>query len=80
VAGSHVGRSNSDPLRVPPAVGQFPHDSGGCSFVELFGFVHNGGGGRSDGTDVLQNEQLRSAIICDAEDVEEQPGSLSVEP
>lgn len=50
VAGSHVGRGKSDPFRMPPAVGQFSHDAGGRSFVESpFGFVHNGGGGSSDG-------------------------------
>jgi hypothetical protein len=39
-----------DPFRIPPAVGQFSHDAGGCSFEEFsFLFVHNGGGGSSDG-------------------------------
>jgi hypothetical protein len=46
---SHVGRAKMHPLRIPPAVGQFSQDSGGRALVELaFGFVHNGGGGRSD--------------------------------
>jgi hypothetical protein len=66
---------------VPPAVGQFSHDSGGRAFFESpFGFVHNGGGGRSDGADVLQSEPPRTASICDVEDVEEQAASLPVKP
>jgi hypothetical protein len=81
VAGSHIGRGKSDPLRVPPAVGQFSQDAGGCPFVELaFFFVHNGGGGSSDGADVLQSEAPRTASVGDVEDVEEQPGALAIEP
>jgi len=46
---SNIGRGKSDPFRIPPAVGQFSQDAGGRSFFEVaFGFVHNGGGGRSD--------------------------------
>lgn len=81
MAGSHIGRGKSDPLRVPPAVGQFSQDAGGCPFVELaFFFVHNGGGGSSDGADVLQSEAPRTASVGDVEDVEEQPGALAIEP
>jgi hypothetical protein len=66
---------------MPPAVGQFSHDAGSRAFVELaFGFVHNGGGGSSDGADVLQSEAPRIAIVRNVEDVEEQPASLAVEP
>lgn len=81
MAGSHVGRRKSEPFRVPPAVGQFSHDSGGRALVELaFGFVHNGGGGSSDGADVLQSEKPRAATIGEVEDVEEEPASLAVKP
>lgn len=53
------------PFRMPPAVGG--------AFVELaLGFVHNGGPGRSDSCDVLQKQPCRTAIVCDAEHVEEQ--------
>lgn len=81
VAGTHVGRGKSDPFRVPPAVGQFSHDSGGCSFVKLaFLFVHNGGGCSSDGADVLQSEAPRTAIVGNVEDVEKEAGALAVKP
>ena len=81
MAGTHVGRGKSEPFRVPPAVGQFSHDAGGRAFVESpFGFVHSGGGGSSDGADVLQNESLRVAIVGDVEDVEEQAASLPIKP
>lgn len=79
MAGAHVGRRKSDPLRVPPAVGQFSHDAGGCALEEIaFGFVHSGGGGSSDGTDVLQKEPARTAIVGDVQDVEEQAGTLAI--
>jgi hypothetical protein len=66
---------------MPPAVGQFSHDSGGRSFVKSpFGFVHNGGGGRRDACDVLQSEPPRTAIVGNVEDVEEQAAALSVQP
>lgn len=66
---------------MPPAVGQFSHDSGGSSFVEFaFFFVHNGGGGSSDGADVLQLEPPRTASVRDVKDVEEQAAALAVEP
>ena len=72
MAGTHIGRGKSDPFRVPPAVGQFSQDSGGRSLFEIaFGFAHNGGGGRSDACDVLQNEELRSAIVGNVEHIEE---------
>jgi len=81
VAGTHIGRGKSDPFRVPPAVGQFSHDSGGRALVEIpFGFVHNGGGGRSDACDVLQKEEPRTAIVGNVDDAEEEPGALAVEP
>ena len=81
VAGAHVGRRKSDPFRVPPAVGQFSHDAGGGAFFENpFGFVHSGGGGSSDGADVLQKEPLRIAIVGDVEDVEEQARALAIKP
>jgi hypothetical protein len=68
------------PFRVPPAVGQFSHDAGGCALIKLaFCFVHNGGGGSSDACDVLQSEPARTASIGDVEDVEEQAGSPAVE-
>jgi hypothetical protein len=66
---------------MPPAVGQFSHDSGGCALFESpFGFVHNGGGGRSDACDVLQKEPARTASVGNVEDVEEEPGALAVKP
>jgi hypothetical protein len=80
MAGAHVGRGKSEPFRVPPALGQFSHDAGGCAFVELaFGLVHNGGGGRSDACDVLQKEEPRTAIVGNIEDVEEEAGALAIE-
>jgi hypothetical protein len=70
-----------DPFRIPPAVGQFPQDSGGRTFFEFaFFLVHNGGGGRSDATDVLQNEEPRIAIVCNSDDLEEKTGSFAVKP
>lgn len=79
MAGTHVGRGNSNPLRIPPEIGQLPHDSGGCALFESpFGFVHSGGGGSSDACDVLQKEPLRAAITGDAQDLEEKPGSGAV--
>ena len=64
---------------MPPAVGQFSQDAGGRSLVEsAFGFVHNGGGGRSDACDVLQKEEPRSASVGNVEDVEEQAASLAI--
>lgn len=79
--GTHIGRGKSDPFRVPPAVGQFSHDSGGRALVELpFFFVHNGGGGSSDGADVLQSEAPRTASVGKVEDVEEQAAALAIEP
>lgn len=79
VAGTHVGRGQSDPLRIPPEVGQFSHDAGSRAFVKLaFGLVHNGGGGSSDACDVLQKHEPRTAIGGDANDLEEQPGALAV--
>ena len=81
VAGAHVGRRKSDPFRVPPAVGQFSHDAGGGAFFENpFGFVHSGGGGSSDGCDVLQNEASRLASVGNVEDVEEQARALAIKP
>lgn len=66
---------------MPPAVGQFPQDSGGCALFELaFGLVHNGGGGRSDACDVLQKEASRTASVGNVEDVEEEPGAGAVKP
>lgn len=80
MAGAHIGRGKSDPFRVPPAVGQFSQDAGGCALFEIaFGFVHNGGGGSSDACDVLQNESCRTASVGDVEDVEEEPGALPIE-
>lgn len=79
MAGAHVGRGKSDPFRVPPAVGQFSHDSGGRTFFKFpFGLVHNGGGGSSDGADVLQSEAPRTAIVGNVEDVEKEAGALAV--
>ena len=69
-----------EPFRIPPAFGQFPQDSGGRALFELaFFLVHNGGGGRSDATDVLQNEEPRIAIVGDSDDLEEKTGSFAVE-
>ena len=66
---------------MPPAVGQFSQDAGGCAFVErAFGLVHNGGGGRSDACDVLQKEVSRTASVGNVEDVEEQAASFAIEP
>lgn len=80
MAGAHIGRGKSDPFRVPPAVGQFSHDSGGGAFFKrAFGFVHSGGGGSSDGADVLQNEEPRTASVCDVEDGEEQARAFAVQ-
>lgn len=65
---------------MPPEVGQFSHDSGSRALVEFaFGFVHNGGGGRSDACDVLQNDEPRTAIVRNSGDFEEQAASLAVE-
>jgi hypothetical protein len=65
---------------MPPAVGQFSQDAGGCAFFKIpFGFVHNGGGGRSDACDVLQKEEPRTASVGDVEDVEEEPGPFAIE-
>jgi hypothetical protein len=70
-----------EPFRIPAEVGQFPHDSGGCALVEFsFRLVHNGGGGRSDASDVLQKEEERTAIGRDADDFEEKPAALAVKP
>lgn len=81
MAGAHVRRGKSDPLRVPPPVGQFSHDAGGGALEKLaFGFVHSGGGGSSDGADVLQNEPSRTAIIGKVKDVEEQARPLAIKP
>jgi hypothetical protein len=66
---------------MPPAVGQFSQDAGGSSLFELaFFLVHNGGGGSSDASDVLQNEEARFAIARDFQDPEEQARALAVEP
>ena len=79
MAGAHVGRGKSDPLRIPPEVGQFSQDSGGRSFVELaFFLVHNGGGGRSDACDVLQKDEPRTAIVCNPSDFKEESRALPV--
>lgn len=81
MAGAHIGRGKSDPFRVPPAVGQFSHDAGGGALFERpFGFVHSGGGGSSDGADVLQKEEPRVAIVSEVQDVEEQAGTLAIKP
>lgn len=81
MAGAHVGRGKSDPFRVPPAVGQLSHDAGGGALFErAFGFVHSGGGGSSDGADVLQNKPARTASVGNVEDVEEQPAALAIQP
>ena len=66
---------------MPPEVGQFSQDAGGCAFVEsAFGFVHNGGGGRSDACDVLQNEVSRTAITGNPDDFKKEAASFSVKP
>jgi hypothetical protein len=66
---------------MPPAVGQFSQDAGGCALFEVaFFFVHNGGGGSSDAADVLQNEEPRTAIVGKVGDAEEQSGALSIKP
>ncbi|GKS87001.1 hypothetical protein AVMA1855_22635 [Acidovorax sp. SUPP1855] len=81
MTGAHIGRIKSDPFRVPPAVGQFSHDAGGGALFErAFGFVHSGGGGSSDGADVLQKEEPRVAIVGEVQDVEEQAGTLAIKP
>lgn len=68
------------PFRIPAEVGQFSHDAGGRTLVEFaFGLVHNGGGGRSDATDVLQKDEPRTAIIGDACDLEEQAAAVPIE-
>jgi hypothetical protein len=64
---------------MPASVGQFSHDAGGRSFFERsFFFVHNGGGGRSDACDVLQKEAPRTAIVGNADHVEEEAGARAV--
>ena len=64
---------------MPPAVGQFSQDAGGRAFFEFaFGFVHNGGGGRSDAADVLQYEAARTASVGNVEHIEEQPAARAV--
>jgi hypothetical protein len=64
---------------MPPPVGQFSQDAGGRSLVNsAFGFVHNGGGGRSDACDVLQKEEPRTATVCNVEDVEEEAAALAI--
>lgn len=66
---------------MPPAVGQFSQDSGGRALFESpFGFVHNGGGGRSDACDVLQKQVSRTASVGNVNDVEEQAGACPVKP
>ena len=66
---------------MPPAVGQFSQDAGGCELKELaFGLVHNGGGGSSDACDVLQKDVSRTASVGNVEDAEEQAGSFAVQP
>ena len=66
---------------MPPVVGQFSQDAGGCAFVEsAFGFVHNGGGGRSDASDVLQKEVSRTAITGNPDDFKKEAASLAVKP
>lgn len=66
---------------MPPDVGQFSQDAGGCALVKnTFGFVHNGGGGRSDACDVLQKEVSRTAITGNADDFKEQPAALAIKP
>jgi hypothetical protein len=66
---------------MPPSVGQFSQDAGSRALEELaFGFVHNGGGGRSDACDVLQKELLRTASVGNVEDVEEEAAAFAVKP
>jgi hypothetical protein len=66
---------------MPPTVGQFSQDAGSCAFVQFaFGFVHNGGGGRSDACDVLQKQEPRTAIVGNAANFKEQPAALAVKP
>ena len=68
------------PFRIPPAIGQFSHDSGGRAFRKFsLGFVHNGGVGRNDGADVLQKNDRRTAIVDNVEDGKKQSRPLSVE-
>lgn len=68
------------PFRRPAAVGQFSHDTGGCSFGELAeGFVHKGGSGSSDACDVFQPEEVRSASFGNVETVEEEAATLAAE-
>lgn len=67
------------PLRIPPAVGQFSHDAGGGAFGKLaLGFVHNGGSGTSDSCDVLQKQELRTAIGGDPQDFVEQSAARAI--
>lgn len=69
-----------DPFRIPPAVGQFPQDTGSRPFEEVCSlFVHNGGGSRNNPPNVLQNEEPRTASLGDIDDVEEQAGSFAIE-
>jgi len=64
---------------MPPTVGQFSQDAGCCAFVKFaFGLVHNGGGGRSDACDVLQKQELRTAIVGNAADFKEKAAALAV--
>jgi hypothetical protein len=81
MTGAHVARWKSEPFRIPPAVGQFSQDAGGRALIKSpFGFVHNGGGGRSDACDVLQKHAPRTASVGNVEDVEEQAGSRAIKP
>lgn len=67
------------PLRIPPAVGQFSHDAGGGTLGKrALGFVHNGGSGTSDSCDVLQKDESRTAIGSDSEDFVEQTAALAI--
>jgi hypothetical protein len=69
------------PFRMPPEVGQFSQDAGGCAFVKsAFGFVHNGGGGRSDACDVLQKEVSRTAITGNPDDFKKEAASFAIKP
>jgi hypothetical protein len=80
MACTHIGRRKSEPFRIPPSVGQFSQDAGGRALEQLaFGFVHSGGGGSSDGADVLQNEPCRVAIVGNVENVEEQARPLAIQ-
>jgi hypothetical protein len=66
---------------MPPVVGQFSQDAGGCAFVKsAFGFVHNGGGGRSDACDVLQKEVSRTAITGNPDDFKKEAASFAIKP